>query len=270
MNLPDYIHKCEVCNASKVSRKPLLSEVERLLFLEQVYHGDYDVNHLPSSFYIKNSRELEESLKVGFGEIKTEKQNDKFLKMRRNVYFFSAAKTYNMIEVLQKDRKEKTFKEYKEANSHYLENFVGIYNEAENDHAKQCGKVAKQWVKLEDKKTAPYLEYVTMKDNRVRPAHVYLDGITRILNDNFWNTYMPPNGWRCRCKVKSYPTGENTSLKDFDNTEALQNIPVMFRTNFGKAGVVFPHDHPYFKNVDKNLARNNFNLPLPYESKHGK
>ena len=41
----------------------------------------------------------------------------------------------------------------------------------------------------------------------------------------------------------------------------------MFRTNFGKDGIIFPHDHPYFKNADKVLAKNNFNLPLPHTNK---
>lgn len=44
-------------------------------------------------------------------------------------------------------------------------------------------------------------EYVTMRDDRVRPAHRALDGATLPKDDPFWLTYWPPNGWNCRCIV---------------------------------------------------------------------
>jgi len=44
-------------------------------------------------------------------------------------------------------------------------------------------------------------EYVTMRDDRVRPAHRALDRTTLPKNDPFWFKYWPPNGWNCRCQV---------------------------------------------------------------------
>lgn len=45
--------------------------------------------------------------------------------------------------------------------------------------------------------------YMTAKDERVRPSHVVLHGITLPKDDKFWGTFWPPNGWSCRCQVLS-------------------------------------------------------------------
>lgn len=34
-----------------------------------------------------------------------------------------------------------------------------------------------------------------------RPAHVALDGTTLPVDDPFWNTHYPPNGWGCQCRT---------------------------------------------------------------------
>lgn len=45
--------------------------------------------------------------------------------------------------------------------------------------------------------------YVTVGDNRVRPEHRILDGVTLPKDDEFWLYFWPPNGWNCRCSVIS-------------------------------------------------------------------
>ena len=44
-------------------------------------------------------------------------------------------------------------------------------------------------------------EYVTMRDDRVRPEHEELDGLKRDKEDPIWDTIWPPNGYNCRCQV---------------------------------------------------------------------
>lgn len=262
MNSAVYIQKCDVCLASKKEDiTPMLNKHELEVLLHSIYFGDFTSVHLPAYLYLKTAKQLEEYLLKGFGVVQNEIQQAKFNKMRRNIYYFSAAKTYTLVSEIEKniDNKEKV--------ATIATDFLGAYLFAEKDHTKQCAKAGKKWAQYDEKKTPPYLEYVTMKDNRVRPAHILLDGIIKQKGDNFWNTFMPPNGWMCRCKVKSYSVGEETNLRDFDMNEALKNVPVMFRQNFGKDGIVFPADHPYFKNADRKLAKNNFNLPLPYFGK---
>ena len=42
-----------------------------------------------------------------------------------------------------------------------------------------------------------------MGDSRVHPAHEAWDQIVLLVDDPWWNTHYPPNGWGCRCHVRS-------------------------------------------------------------------
>ncbi|MBU2527675.1 MAG: phage head morphogenesis protein [Bacteroidetes bacterium] len=44
-------------------------------------------------------------------------------------------------------------------------------------------------------------EYSTVGDNRVRSSHAAMDGKIYAKDDPIWNTWMPPNGYQCRCTV---------------------------------------------------------------------
>lgn len=56
--------------------------------------------------------------------------------------------------------------------------------------------------------------YVTMRDERVRPEHEELDGITLPKDDPFWDDFWPPNGWNCRCQVVSILNPQTSKGKD--------------------------------------------------------
>lgn len=43
--------------------------------------------------------------------------------------------------------------------------------------------------------------YVTAGDDRVRPTHAILDGVTLPKGHKFWQDFYPPNGWNCRCQA---------------------------------------------------------------------
>lgn len=69
------------------------------------------------------------------------------------------------------------------------------------------------------------------------------------MDDPFWDTYYPPNGWRCRCKV--IQTDEATTGSGAADFEP----PKGFRQNVGKTGKLFGDDHPYFNQAALDAER---------------
>lgn len=51
--------------------------------------------------------------------------------------------------------------------------------------------------------TRPIWVYDAVNDRRTRPTHLALDGTARRADDPFWDTWYPPNGYRCRCAVRN-------------------------------------------------------------------
>ncbi|MBE7419839.1 MAG: hypothetical protein HS128_19205 [Ideonella sp.] len=61
-------------------------------------------------------------------------------------------------------------------------------------------QAAGRWASIERLKARfPFIIYRTMRDERVRASHRPWDGLALPVDDPWWNTHFPPNGWRCRC-----------------------------------------------------------------------
>lgn len=112
---------------------------------------------------------------------------------------------------------------------------------------------AGQWDRLQrTRRTHPFLRYVTMRDDRVRPAHRAWDSVTLPVDHAFWSTHFPPNGWKCRCRVvavsrKDYEAGTTPSgqpmkkaapdvvTREWVNrrTGAIEQVPAGIDPGFG-------------------------------------
>jgi SPP1 gp7 family putative phage head morphogenesis protein len=53
------------------------------------------------------------------------------------------------------------------------------------------------------KESRPYWQYSAVNDSRTRPTHAALHGKIYPADSEFWDTFYPPNGFRCRCSVKT-------------------------------------------------------------------
>lgn len=116
------------------------------------------------------------------------------------------------------------------------------YLKAEYQAAKSISRSASQWQKYDsEKEQLPYLTFKTVGDGRVRDSHELLDGVTYPIDDAFWNTYFPPIGWNCRCRVIQ-------SSKAGKKAKDMPDVHKVFQNNPGKSGEIFTKDHPYFKN----------------------
>ncbi len=80
---------------------------------------------------------------------------------------------------------------------------------------------AARWERIQRrKKTRPYLRYVCVLDEKTRAEHRRWHNLILPVDDPFWTTHYPPNGWHCRCIV------QQISKEDIDaNGWKVSNSP---------------------------------------------
>lgn len=177
--------------------------------------------------------------------------------LENNAFIFSGFKTYHTLrEVglsLTTDTGEiKPFEQFRhdveKVNNQYNHNYL----HAEYNHAVSASQAAAKWQRFEADGDRYDLQYRTAGDDRVREDHRALDKITLPPSDPFWDFYLPPNGWNCRCNYVQVRRGkyERTDpdlamLRGNNCTEAAKQQ--IFRFNPGKTLQLFPPKHPYFK-----------------------
>lgn len=141
--------------------------------------------------------------------------------MEMNLYRFSAAKTLAEIQELnQIFRESLNYKDFERKAVGVCEAFNKRWQKTEYDTAYNSALSTsryRQMLKLT--KGAPYWEYVTARDERVRETHRGLDGVILRFDDERWQKIYPPNGWRCRCVVSSLTRNQakGVNLKEMQN-----------------------------------------------------
>lgn len=170
--------------------------------------------------------------------------------LQTNVYQFAAAKNRNEMKLLTTaitDEKGavRSFNDYKKEAAKIMDSHRGQYLRAEYNLAVAGGQMSSKWADFEPD---DLLQYSTAGDARVRDDHKALDGIIKPAKDAFWNQFYPPNGWNCRCDVDRVIYG---SITPDDELPSNDSVPPLLRTNLAKNGLVFPEDHPYFKDSKK-------------------
>ena len=77
----------------------------------------------------------------------------------------------------------------------------------------------------EESSVFPYWQYDAVNDRRTRPTHLAMDGRVWPADHPVWNTWYPPNGYRCRCSVIGLTRGkvkrQKLKIEEADITERL-------------------------------------------------
>ena len=73
----------------------------------------------------------------------------------------------------------------------------------------RSARAAGQWERIERTQDAfPYLEYRLGPSEQHRPHHQDKAGLILPVGDPFWDEWMPPNGWGCKCWVRQVTKAE--------------------------------------------------------------
>lgn len=177
--------------------------------------------------------------------------------LENNAFIFSGFKTFHTLRevglsLTTDEGGIKQFQQFRrdmeKVNNRYNHNY--LY--AECNHAVGASLMAARWQQVEADGDRYDLQYRTAGDDRVREDHAVLHGTTLPPSDPFWEKYLPPNGWNCRCtavqvRKGKYPRSDSklSMLRGNNCTEAAKQQ--IFRFNPGKSLELFPSKHPYFK-----------------------
>lgn len=106
-----------------------------------------------------------------------------------------------------------------------------------------------RWIQIQQvKATRPYLEYAGIKDKKTRRLHLLQFGKVYPVDHPFWSTWYPPNGFRCRCYVRSLSSAyvaengltvstEIEMVKNADGTWVMPMPDKGWDYNVGQAGM---------------------------------
>lgn len=244
-------------------------KVERLL--KQIYSGEINEKNLPVDLYEQIAEYLKSGLYKGFGstlETVSEANREILSDLRENVYLFSAAKTYQFTKATS-DLLVNEEGQIKPFNQFYAQGqqVYGQYNEdwARAEYVTTIGQaqMAEQWQSIEaNKEILPLLTFSTNGQACIECAP--FEGLTALVDDPIWDTCTPLLHFNCQCIIIPSDDAE-PSTKEFINDLPMDNIPDDFKNNPGKTGQIFTNDHPYFEDVLKSAAANNFGLEIPEE-----
>jgi prophage muMc02, F protein len=83
---------------------------------------------------------------------------------------------------------------------------------------------AGQWERIQrNKKLFPYLKYIPSDAAEPRESHKPFYGMVLPVDDPFWSTHFPPNGWGCKCNVRAL-TREQAEKTGISKSPVLKDI----------------------------------------------
>ena len=222
--------------------------------IRKIFDRDITSGKIDKETFLENSKDMFSEIESGFGSTLTTSSfrdgtTQLLQRMRRNTFTFIAFKNHSnitqMVEALKdQNGKLRTWSEFKKAAMAISDQYNKNWLQAEWQTARTSAKMANKWLNIEARKhLLPWLEYKTQDDDKVRHDHALLHNTMKKVDDPFWDTYYPPNGWRCRCYVLQHADGTDKDPEGYPDEKAM---PPAFRNNPGKSGKVFDDKHPYF------------------------
>lgn len=176
-------------------------------------------------------------------------------RLERSNWIFSGMKTFHELNeafpsLLDENGNKKPFERFlndvQTIDTTYNQNYL----RAEYNFVHASADMAAKWEQFAADGDRYLLQYRTANDDRVRPEHADLEGVTLPIDDPFWASYYPPNGWNCRCTVVQVRRGK---FQQTPHDEAMQrgeaalqrDTKGIFRFNSGQQQKTVPDYNPY-------------------------
>jgi len=252
--------KCRLIQLSGTPPKIEGLEPELLRVAKLIYDGKLKPGQIDATMVKKIAGQLMKGVFKGYGKTfeskdLTNSQRTFLTRLNDNVHVFSGFKTYQQLNeatllIKTDDNKLKSFSDwfsdFKQISTTYNE----VYQNAEYGN---CVSSAQNAASYQDfiENGIDTLTFQTAEDDRVRPEHQMLDGMTVDIDNPVLDTYYTPLDWGCRCEWVPGQKKNITSVNDY----MMPDIPKMFKNNVGKSGIIFPETHPYYE-TSKSIANN--------------
>jgi SPP1 gp7 family putative phage head morphogenesis protein len=231
----------EVQASSQADTGKLTSLVNRLI--KSLHTGDLFASTIDQPLYAYLRAHLEDAVQIGFGVADEKLRGYLLANVQRFSGFKTAAVQRAMSEKLTDEKGQvRPFADFKADCLEINQQYNVDYLRTEYNQAIASSQMAAKWSEFDP---SSQIRYDTVGDDRVREEHVALDGITRPVNDPFWDDHYPPLDWNCRCSTTELD-GDAPSTADLD-LPGLPEAAEGFRENVGKTGQIFGADHPYFQ-----------------------
>jgi SPP1 gp7 family putative phage head morphogenesis protein len=243
---PCYI---DILNSVEGGRQYALAYKEEIESLVDFFWGKrtfkYDLKSLQTSFKEYRENALAQ-LAWGEPEQMAGKHLSQWKAMERSLADFAIKKNYSFVNLAAalKDSaatKEAFAEEFKAAHRTYYQH----WQEVEATQVRQVAFARNKWEEIQEyADVLPLITYNAIQDERTRPEHALLDGLTLPATDPFWETNLPPNGYNCRCFITQDFEGESASITP---EQRAFKADAGFSTNWGTGTSFFPAKHNYLQ-----------------------
>lgn len=176
-------------------------------------------------------------------------------RLTRSNYIFSGIKTFHELNeafpsLLDSNGNRKTFEAFLNDVRKIDKTYNSNYLRAEYNFVQSSAEMAAKWERFSEDGDRYNLQYRTANDDKVRPEHAALNGVTLPPSDPFWEEYYPPNGWNCRCTVvqvrkSKYPATAHEEAMALGEEALQRDTKGIFHFNPGKQNKTVPDYNPY-------------------------
>lgn len=171
-------------------------------------------------------------------------QRDILVAVVDNLVDFAIAEEYTMMQELPEEFNDKDLEKYE----NICERYNLTYAEEENSTVLFAATIAVWWLAIDE---STVVTFMTQGDERVRPWHESLEGLSYLKRD-FPVELIPPIEWGCRCFLVA--DGFGSVYATAHKKRGKPRVNPIFSESLATGGRIFSDAHPYLqRHVPRNI-----------------